>query len=111
MATPSIRIPNEKSPTWRAPIADHSGRRSNRQHPRGKLLFFPRHVPLAQLDRASASEAEGYRFDSCGGRYKLFSFNGLCGIEREVPGAARAGATQALPADRFLPAAKGLLWR
>ena len=28
-------------------------------------------VPVAQLDRASASEAEGYRFDSCRG-YSVF---------------------------------------
>ena len=38
---------------------------------------FPvcRHVPIAQLDRASASEAEGCRFDSCWGRFAapLFS--------------------------------------
>jgi hypothetical protein len=29
-------------------------------------------VPVAQLDRASASGAEGYRFDSCRERYKAF---------------------------------------
>jgi len=44
----------------------------------GACLCFPngsleclksvvRAVPVAQLDRASASEAEGYRFDSCRG--------------------------------------------
>ena len=27
------------------------------------------HVPVAQLDRASASEAEGYRFESCRGYF------------------------------------------
>jgi hypothetical protein len=35
---------------------------------RGKaatLKFIPANVPVAQLDRASASGAEGYRFNSC----------------------------------------------
>jgi hypothetical protein len=39
----------------------------------GKLLkryeFLP-HVPVAQLDRASASGAEGYRFESCRGYFR-----------------------------------------
>ncbi len=29
------------------------------------------HVPVAQLDRASASEAEGYRFDPCRGYFSI----------------------------------------
>jgi hypothetical protein len=31
------------------------------------------HVPVAQLDRASASGAEGYRFNSCRAYYPLLS--------------------------------------
>ncbi len=31
------------------------------------------HAPMAQLDSALASEAEGYRFESCWGYYFTFS--------------------------------------
>ena len=38
-------------------------------------------VPLAQLDRASASGAEGYRFDSCGERESnLHSQNAITAV-------------------------------
>ncbi len=47
-------------------------------------------VPVAQLDRASASGAEGYRFESCRGYSKSFPANIL---RKEQPAAKGANGS------------------
>ena len=45
------------------------------------LLCYLTNVPVAQLDRASASEAEGRRFDSNRARFsKSFKSKGKCAV-------------------------------
>jgi hypothetical protein len=39
------------------------------------IQFMLFHVPVAQLDRVSASEAEGRRFESCRARHFILSFS------------------------------------
>ena len=34
------------------------------------MIYYANHAPLAQLDRVSDYESEGYRFNSCRVRYK-----------------------------------------
>src|SRR5436189_1491216 len=63
----------------------------------GKLCPTPQRVPVAQLDRASGYEPEGYRFKSCrayhspslaGGRQKPQASQALLqGTNDEAPGA------------------------
>src|SRR5262245_5340750 len=62
-----LRNPNTKFPTPTSTGAVHSLGIWNL---RFGICDFP-HAPLAQLDRASASGAEGHRFESCRARHSL----------------------------------------
>jgi hypothetical protein len=55
----SEKLPNEESAGDGQPVAMGYNPAGSRGRPKS--------VPVAQLDRASASGAEGYRFDSCRG--------------------------------------------
>src|SRR5262249_20234982 len=50
-----------------------------------RRLFSGVHVPVAQLDRASASEAEGYWFEPSRGYSPLTNFSSGPGAARQTP--------------------------